>query len=190
SSGRRNRRPGEDDLWQQGESMKFRMFACLALAMTAAVAYAQKVTTDSDPSAPFATYKSYAWTEGTPSPNPLGEQRIHAAVEAQLAAKEMMKVDSDPNLYIATHVLTHEQKEIVANGLGPWWGGGVTATVETYVQGTLSADLYDASTRKMVWRGVASGTASDKASKNTSKIDKALVKMFQRYPLSATSENR
>jgi len=170
--------------------MKFRMFACLALAMTAAVAYAQNVTTDSDPSAPFATYKTYAWTEGTPSPNPLGEQRIHAAVDAQLAGKGLTRVDSAPNLYVATHVLTHEQKEVVANGFGPWWGGGFTANVETYVQGTLIVDLYDASTRKMVWRGVATGTASDKPSKNTSKIDKALAKMFQRYPSSVTSDRR
>src|SRR5262249_32167885 len=161
--------------------MKYRIFACLALAMTAAVTYAQK-TTDSDPSAPFGTYKTYAWTEGTPSPNPLGEQRIHAAVDAQLAGKGMTRVDSDPNLYVATHVLTHEQKESGAMGFVRWWGGAFTANGETYVQGTLIVDLYDASTRKMVWRGVATGTASDKASKNTSKIEKALAKMFQRYP--------
>jgi hypothetical protein len=37
----------------------------------------------------------------------------------------------------------------------------------------------------MVWRGVATGTASDKASKNTAKIDKALDKMFRHYPPSS-----
>jgi hypothetical protein len=171
--------------------MKTRVFGVLALAMAASVAYAQKVTTDSDPSAPFATYKTYAWTAGTPSPNPLSEQRIHAAVDAKLAGKGLTKVDSAPSVYVATHVLAHEQKEIVADGFGPWWGfGGGTATVQTYVQGTLIVDLYDAATKKMVWRGVATDTASDKPSKNTAKIDKALAKMFERYPPTTSSSSR
>src|SRR5689334_22388622 len=145
--------------------MKVRMLCALTLAITmAVVGYAQKVTTDSDPSAPFASYKTYAWTAGTPSPNPLGEQRIHAAVNQQLAAKGMTEVTANPDVYVATHVSTAEQKELIANGFGPWgFGGGFgTATVQTYVQGTLIVDLYDASTKKMVWRGVGTDTASDK----------------------------
>jgi Domain of unknown function (DUF4136) len=43
-------------------------------------------------------------------------------------------------------------------------------------------DLYDATTRKMVWRGVAQATVSDKPEKNAEKIDKSLAKMFARYP--------
>jgi hypothetical protein len=55
-------------------------------------------------------------------------------------------------------------------------------TLETYVQGTLVVDLYDARTKKMIWRGLSTGTTSDKPSKNTDKIDKALLMMFQQYP--------
>jgi hypothetical protein len=146
-------------------------------------AYAQKVSTDSDPAAPFATFTTYAWTTGTPSPNGLAEQRIHAAVDAQLAAKGLMLVQSNPTMFVATHVMTHQQQQVVANGFGPWgFSAFGPATIETYVQGTLIVDLYNAATKKMVWRGVATGTASDKASKNTEKIDRALVKMFERYP--------
>ena len=164
--------------------MTTRMIATLTLTLLiASVAHAQKVTTDSDPAAPFAKYKTYAWTAGTPSPNPLGEQRIHTAVDAQLAVKGMTLAEGNPDVFVATHVLTQEQKQIVADGFGPWgFGGFGTATVQTYVQGTLIVDVYDAVTKKMVWRGVATGTASDKPSKNTSKIDKALAKMFERYP--------
>jgi Domain of unknown function (DUF4136) len=56
------------------------------------------------------------------------------------------------------------------------------ATVQTYTEGTLVVDLYDATTRKMVWRGVAQATVSDKPEKNALKIDKSLAKMFARYP--------
>jgi hypothetical protein len=50
------------------------------------------------------------------------------------------------------------------------------------MQGTLIVDLYDAATRRMVWRGVATATVTDKPSKNARKITKALAKMFDRYP--------
>jgi len=60
--------------------------AAVALVLVAGTAFAQKVTTDSDPAAPFASYKTYAWTKGTESTNPLGEKRIHDGVDAKLAA--------------------------------------------------------------------------------------------------------
>jgi hypothetical protein len=69
-------------------------------------------------------------------------------------------------------------------GYGPWWGGGYgTANVETYVEGTLVVDLYDANTKKMVWRGVATATASEKPTKNAAKMTKAVDKMFEKLPI-------
>jgi hypothetical protein len=164
--------------------------ALVSFAAMAAVAYAQKVNVDSDPSAPFAAYRTYAWTAGTAASVSLTEQRIHAGVDGQLRAKGLTLVESDPNVYVASFVLTKAEPQIVANGFGPWWGVGggfATATVQTYVQGTLIVDLYDASTKKMVWRGVATDTASDKPSKNAEKIEKALTKIFQKYPPPATT---
>lgn len=168
--------------------MYTRTIGAVAVAsLVAGSALAQSVNTDADRSAPFSTYTTYAWTGGTPSPNPLGEQRIHAAVDAQMSAKGFkLATDETPDVYVATHVLAHEEKELIANGFGPWgFGGYGTIDVRTFVQGTLVVDMYDARTKKMVWRGVATGTASDKASKNTAKAEKALAKMFQRYPPSS-----
>jgi hypothetical protein len=169
--------------------MNVRTIGAVAVAsLVASGAYAQTVNTDADPSAPFSSYRSYAWTPGTASPVTLTEQRIHSSVDAQMAAKGFkLATDETPDVYIATHVLTHEEPQVIANGFGPWgFGGGFGALdVRTFVQGTLILDMYDAKTKKMVWRGVATGTASDKASKNTAKIDKALDKMFRHYPPSS-----
>jgi hypothetical protein len=163
--------------------MKRHMITALALAaLTAGVVYAQHVTTDSDPAAPFATYKTYAWTPGTASAVSLTEQRIHEGVNAQLQGKGMTQVDSNPNVFVATHVTTHAVPQVIADGFGPWGFGGGMATVQTYTEGTLVVDLYDATTRKMVWRGVATATVSDKPEKNAVKIDKSLAKLFARYP--------
>jgi hypothetical protein len=163
--------------------MKRHMITALALAaLTAGVVYAQHVTTDSDPAAPFATYKTYAWTPGTASAVSLTEQRIHEGVNAQLQGKGMTQVDSNPNVFVATHVTTHAVPQVIADGFGPWGFGGGMATVQTYTEGSLVVDLYDATTRKMVWRGVATATVSDKPEKNAVKIDKSLAKLFARYP--------
>lgn len=158
----------------------------LAVLLMATVAYAQKVNVDSDPAAPFATYKTYAWVDGTPAPNPLNEDRLHSAVDARLALAGLRMNTTNPDVVVATHVTTQEHQKLVANGFGygPWWGGGYgTAKVETYVEGTLVVDLYDANTKKMVWRGVATATASDKPTKNMSKMNKALDKMFEKLPI-------
>ncbi len=168
--------------------MKRWISAWFALAMTTTVASAQKVTTDSDRSAPFACYKTYAWTAGTPAPSAFDEQRIHQTVEAELATKKMTRADRDPNLYVATHLLAYEQREIIADRFGPsGFGRFSTASVASYRPGTLIVDLYDAITRKMVWRGTATATASDTPSKNARKINNALATMFQQYPPSGTS---
>ena len=173
--------------------MKRGMLVALALAMSTVNAFAQKVTVDSDPAAPFASYKTYVWTAGTPAPNPLSEDRLHASVDAQLAGKGLAMNTNAPDVIVATHVATKERKELVASGFGygPWgYGGGYgTTTIQTYIDGTLIVDLYDAQTKKMVWRGVATATASDKPTKNTAKMNKALDKMFEKLPISATPSN-
>ena len=164
--------------------MTTRLASVLPLLLMGAVAYPQQVKTDFDRSAPFATYRTYTWTSGTPAPNQFIQERIHVAVDEQLVVKGMLTQSAvKPNLVVATHVVTHEQKEIVAPGfgVGPWWGGP-GAVIETYLQGTLIVDLYDAKTRKMVWRGVATDTVSEKTSTNTEHIDKAVAKMFEKYP--------
>jgi hypothetical protein len=68
------------------------------------------------------------------------------------------------------------------------WGGWATATttVDTYEVGTLIVDLFDMSTKRVVWRGVATGTIAEKPEKNVKKIDKAVGKMFKHFPPNLT----
>jgi Domain of unknown function (DUF4136) len=155
----------------------------VALLAAPAPTFAQKVNVDSDRSAAFARYRTYAWTAGTPAANPLAQNRIHAAVESQLAAHGFTPA-ATPDVFVATIVVTHQQKELVANGFGGGFmlGGYATATVQTYEQGTLVVDLYDARTKQLVWRGKGTDMLSDKPEKNTAKMNKAIAKMFEQYP--------
>lgn len=165
------------------------MLATLAIP---SAGYAQKVNTDFDAAVDFSKFKTYSWTEGTPAPTSLAEDRIREAVDTHMVKAGFTKVAADSDVVISTHLLTKEQKEVVATGYGggygygPYWGrmggGMATASVNTYIQGTLILDMYDRSTKKLAWRGSGTDTASDKADKNTKKVNKALDKMFKQYP--------
>ena len=157
------------------------IIVALAVVLIPAVAGAQKVTTDHDAKAPFATYKTYAWANGTAAQNPLNETRIRDGVNAAMAKAGLTLVTANPDVAIATFALTQERKELSATGYGPRWGGG-TAQVYTYVVGSLIVDMYDAKTKQLVWRGTATDTVNDKPEKNTQKIAGALDKMFKAYP--------
>ena len=161
--------------------------AALAIVLAPALAQAQKVNTDFDPAVDFTTFKTYSWTTGTPSPNPLGEQRIQDAVNKALQAKGLKLVSANPDLVVATHAVGKEETELVSTGYsGPYrWGyrgGTSTTSVYTYMTGTLAVDLYSAQTKKLAWRGVGSDTLSDKAEKNAEKVVKAVDKMFKQFP--------
>jgi hypothetical protein len=159
--------------------------AAVGTLIAGSPASAQSVNVDANPAANFAGYRTYAWTVGTPAANPLAEQRLHALVDQQLAAKGFSKATATPDVFIATHLTTKEQHQLNVSGFGGWgygFGGSTTTTVQTYVVGTLVVDIYDAKTKMLVWRGTGTGTASDKADKNTAKANKALVKMFKQYP--------
>ena len=161
--------------------MKSPIAVGFVLATLTTLAYAQKMSVSADPSAPFAVYRTYAWTQGTPLPTPLGERRFHFAVDAQLAARGLAKVTAAPDVFAATHVMSQARTHLIANGFG-WGNGADTASLESYGPGTLVVDLYDARTRQLVWRGVGTGISSDTADKYNVGFHQALNRMFEKYP--------
>ena len=161
--------------------------AVIWLAMTAVV-FAQKVTVDSNPAAPFSAYKTYAWLNGTPAPEPIMEQQLRASINERLMARGLTKTTVSPDLLVMTNVTTQQRQEFVPNGFayGPWWWGAYgygPGYMDTWLEGTLVVDFYDAKTKQLVWRGVATANASDKPTHNVEKMDKALKKMFEKFPI-------
>lgn len=150
---------------------------------------AAKVTVDWDHGTNFSQFKTYAWAKGTPAKNPLMDQRIVAAIDKELAAKGLQKVDDVANADLAVlyHAAVSAQTQLNTMDMGPgwgWnWGGGMsTTTVEQIPTGQLSVDIGDAKTKKLLWLGSASETLSDKPEKNTEKIDKVVGEMFKKFP--------
>ena len=162
------------------------LFIIALLFFTGSLAFGQKVRFDYDHSANFTKYRTFSWIKEPITPkDPLMKQRIIDSVNAQLMAKGLRQVDSNGDLGVAVHVATQEKQTLNTfyDGFGPWaWGMGVTTTVETYNEGTIVVDLFDAQTKKAVWRGTAVKDVSSKPSKATEQVGKALEKIFKNYP--------
>jgi hypothetical protein len=67
---------------------------------------------------------------------------------------------------------------------GPRFGGMGTATSSTISTGTLVLDLYDPTTKQLVWTGTATKTLnpSSDQEKNQKNLDKAMAKLLKNYP--------
>ena len=107
-----------------------------------------------------------------------------SGIDAQLAAKGFKKVESDPDLVVIYHASTDQQKSLNWSSMGGWgrFGGMGSAQVDTVINGQLKVDIADYKAKQFLWRGTAADTVSSDPKKLAQKIDKALTKMFQKFP--------
>jgi len=160
------------------------------LMLTASAAFAIKVKTDHDHGASFGNYKTYSWTS-VKTANSIWDDRVKDAVNSALTAKGLTQVASGGDIAVTAMESTRNQQTLQTfyDGMGGGWRwrgfggfGDSTTTVQNYKVGTLVVDLFDGNSKKLVWRGSASDTLSDKADKNAKNLDKGVQKMFQHFP--------
>lgn len=184
--------------------------ACVMLVLGLAGCSSMKINSDHAQEADFSKYKTFqyhAMEEATiADTDSLADQRLIAGIKSEMKSKGLSEVSSNPDVYVTYH--GEDKENVTMNtthmnmggyGMGPGWGwggragmmrggmgmGGMgtsTTQVRTYTSGTLIVDIWDAKEEHLVWRGVASDTLSDNPKKNAEKINKALSKMFERYP--------
>lgn len=165
------------------------------LAMLAALLFiawplrAQDVTYNFMPGTDFSKYHTYKWVniEGGAHPNQIVDAEIKQAVDSQLASKGLTKTDSDKaDLYVGYQVAVDQEKQWNAYGMGGGlrWGGMGTATQSTINVGALALDMYDPSTKQLVWTGKAAKTIdpSSNQEKNQKNLNKAMAKLLKNYP--------
>jgi hypothetical protein len=153
------------------------------------VMLAQDVSTNSMPGTDFSKYHTYKWVpiEGASYPNQILDAQIKGSVDSHLAAKGLTKTDGETaDLFIGYQASIDQQKQWNAYGTGGVrWGGGMgTATSSTINIGTLVLDLYDPTTKQLVWTGRATKTIDPNNSqeKKQKNLDKALAKLLKNYP--------
>lgn len=170
-------------------SLRVSGFSLVLLLAIASSALAQQVQTDFDKRVNFSQYKTYSWKQ-VQVKNDLWEPRIKDAINGQLAAKGWQLVDDGGDVVIVAIGTTRIQRTLDTfyNGFGGGWrwrGGGfgtATTTERDYKEGTLVVDMFDAKSKDLIWRGNAEDMVSGNPEKNEKKLDKAVVKMFKKFP--------
>jgi len=174
--------------------VRHRIWFSMAIAILSATAsLAEDVKTDYDRNADFSRYKTYSW-ENVQTQNPLWIDRIKAAVNSALTAKGWTEVQSGGDVSIMALEMSKDHRTLNTyyDNFGGGWGwrrggfgdgfGTATTTEDTYKVGTLVVDLFDTNAKKLIWRGSASDTLSDKSDKNIKNLDKGVQKMFDHFP--------
>jgi hypothetical protein len=184
------------DIKESLMQFQHRMFCIIGSALLlAAGSFAQDVKTDYDRAADFSHYKTYSW-EKVHTQDALWVDRVKAAVNSALAAKGWTQLESGGDVSIMAMEMTkdHQTLNTYYDSFGGGWGwrgrfgggfggfGDSTTTEDTYKVGTLVVDLFDSGTKKLIWRGSASDTLSNKSDKNIKNLDKGVEKMFKNFP--------
>jgi len=170
------------------------------MILAASGAFAQKVHVQFEKGSDFSKFKTYMWLE---SKHPAGEfwaKQVVSAIDRQLTGKGLKRVDesTSPDLEVVYNSGVRERTivegydygfaylEYLYSRHGPLWLfwprelSSWSRAVEK--KGNLVVDLVDATRKEMVWRGVATDTLSDKTKTDERKLNKAIKKMFKKYP--------
>ena len=191
---------GYGELWRRIQlsawpnEMKTLFICCLMLIGTV-TANAQKVKVSADRTVDLQRYKTYSWAQGQSTANPIVHEAIVEAVDRDLSAKGLSKVESGAEVVVVawaavetdmhiTHPSWHPQTNSINSGIV------VGSSTWPVSKGTLVVDLGDATTKASVWRGTAvetldqgpSGSAVKDAKTVDKKIKKAVEKMFKKFP--------
>jgi len=135
---------------------------------------AQHVKTHYDHSVNFEQYKTYSW-EQVKTRDPLDVDRIKSPVNAALAAKGWTRVESGGDVWIVA----------IERG---WRWRGFGETTDTYEDRTLTVDLFDTKTKKLLWRGSSTDRLSNNSDKNIKNLDKGVDKLFKKFPPSSSRQ--
>ena len=169
--------------------MNRRFTLLLCAGLLASCANTPTVKADFDPAANFARYRTYTWLAKPTGGSPLAMQRIVDGVDARLQAKGW-RLAPEGDVRVAASVTSAQKQDYTTyySGMGYGWGWGAmspgmaTTSVYTYEVGTLVVDMFDASTKRAVWRGTADGILPDNPDKRTEMLQVALDKMFAAFP--------
>jgi hypothetical protein len=174
----------------------FILFIAVGMILTAAFStQAQKVQVGADRTVDLLTYKTYTWKSEKPAPNPIISQMIVSAVDSELAAKGLRKVESEPDMIVVAWAAIESDLHISNPSWTPAMGSintGIVVGAQSWpvTKGTLVVNLSDAKTKNELWRGSATDTLNHgptgdrkRDAKTVEKpIKKSVAKMFKQYP--------
>ena len=159
----------------------------LALGLvTAGTVRAQDVRYNFMPGTDFSRYHTYKWVSVKGAhPDQIMDAEIKQSVDAQLTAKGLTKTDTDKaDLYIGYRTAVDQEVQWDAWGSRAFGMGTGSWTSSTIDIGTLVLEMYDPSTKQLVWTGSATKTIDPRSTpeKHKKNLDKSMAKLLKNYP--------
>ena len=185
--------------------------AALAFALPCAASAA--IRTDFNHHADFAHFHTFSIGKITTT-NPLDASRIRRVVTRDLEMRGLQLVPTGGDLVVFAkdRVKTEHDMETMYNGMGGGWGDGwawgddwvpdwdggfdsmgagdVTTTEVDRRMGKFVLDLFQGSSKKLLFRGVADQQISSKSSKDKKTLDKDADEMLKKLPIKPMKQNR
>lgn len=181
--------------------MQYRIGSITVLLLIAASAHAARPQIQWNEEYDFDSVETFQWQETSESSleerNPFLHSRILTAIEYELAASGLTKVNSNPDIYVTYHTSMNDRVRLQSDSWGYGFGGygrgvwghsgyGRAGPVTTstrvieYDEGTLIVDIWDADSSELVWRGSATEVVSDDFEKLEREVVKAIERMAER----------
>ena len=176
-------------------------FACAAFSLLPATVRADSIKTDFDHKANFTSYHTYSWGNVKVT-DQFNADRIKNSVNDLLQQKGWKEVPSGGQVTImATDNIHSEQEaETYYNGMGGGWGMGwgwgwggwgmasggldemATTTTTDVRNAHVVVDMFDASSKALLWRGVSRGELSNNSDANRKHLHEDIAKMLKNFP--------
>lgn len=185
-----------------------RMVSSALLLTLAACTTGPDVHVESDRTADFSQYKTFAFV------SPLGtdrdgyqtivSQHLKTATQRELEARGMRLDTNAPQLLINFNASLDDKLRVTSVPMGygmggyygyrygfysPWPMYNDATIVQQYQQGTLNIDVVDAARKQMIWEGVVTNSVTRKDLDNVqAAIDRAVAAAFARYPVAGPAK--
>ncbi len=177
-----------------------RLMAALLVLALAGCASTPNTFANADPSADFASYKTYGFlpTLSTDKADYESmESNFLKVAVAQQFDRRGLSYSEDPDLLVNFYIHTKEKiRTRSVPTMGAYYGyrdpfydtwggyGGYETRIDQYTEGTLNIDVVDANKKKLVWEGAIAGRVTDNAIRNLEKtIDNAVNEIMKNFPV-------
>jgi Domain of unknown function (DUF4136) len=144
---------------------------------------------DSNTMVDFSNYATFFVMKGNSSGDPAIDNLLISSVETTLTDKGWIEVKGDGQAAVVVHTATPATHTYQAffNGWGGWqWRlappGSSPGFSEDYQVGTVVVPIFDADTKRPIWRGFAADALSGNPQHKAKETVDAVVKMFNKLP--------
>ncbi len=152
---------------------------------------------DYRPDLDLAPYRTFSWGEPDELPtgdprldhNPFFVDRLHEAIENELSAHGIRRVESNADLLVHHHASVRDRVQVYDLDRSAGYDGGdhrPAAEVFQYEEGTFLVDIAERSSREIVWRGWAQAdveSALADPDRMRDLVAAAVAKMFEGFPV-------